>query len=133
MRYDFNPLHPARSVHDVEIVGIIVAILFMFLWYGVITLPCTFIVYFLWKPTRRIRPSLSKYLVQAALIAFAYAPVIYGHAGPLPAVITLMANDPMFRGEAIASLVLVFVISFAVLIILALRKDQTPADRVPGT
>src|SRR5262249_15517198 len=126
MRYDFLPARRAWSGHEVKTLEIIGAIFFMLVWYAFITLPGTFLIHFLWKPTRRVEPIPFRHFVQSALIAVAYAPVIYGHAGPLPAVVALIANDPMFRIQVMVSLALVFVISLAVLTILALRKNQRP-------
>jgi uncharacterized membrane protein len=110
----------------VETVKIIVAIFFMLLWYAVITIPCTLLILLPWLLTRRMKAGLSKHFIQSALIAIAYAPVIWGHAGPIPAVVGVMFNDPYFRAQEIASLVIVFVISFAVLTIRALYKNQHP-------
>ncbi len=108
----------------------IFGVLSLLIWYGVLTLPGTFLIYFLWKPTRRISSGFSKYFAQSALIAAAYAPIGYGHVGPIPAVIGLIGNEPMFRGQAIASLLLVLVISFAVLTIRAFYRNRHTPDRI---
>lgn len=116
-----------------EIVKIIVAIFFMLLWYAVITIPCTLLILLPWLFTRRMKVGLSRNFIRSALIAIAYAPVMWGHAGPIPAVVGVMFNDPYFRAQEIASLVIVFVISFVFLTIRALyQKKNLPSPVAPG-
>ncbi|HEX3120659.1 MAG TPA: hypothetical protein VHP80_16305 [Candidatus Acidoferrum sp.] len=115
-----------------EIVATIGGIFILLIWYGVLTLPGTFLIYFLWKPAGRLSSDLSKRLAQSALIAIAYAPFIYGHAGPLPAAFAIIGFDRLFLTQALISIGIFFVISLAILSIHAFYRNRRAPDRIAG-
>jgi hypothetical protein len=110
--------------------GYVFAFAFLLIWYAVVCLPGALLVLYPWKLTRRRKPSLSKHLIQSALITVAFAPVVFGHGVILPAAVGLFIDLPNVPMEAALSMLFTFVISFVVLTIVALSRPQSANAQV---
>ena len=62
---------------DIESVGIVVLMVLVF--FG----PSVLLAYFGWRSVRDIGNEYQRIAIRSAILSFAFAPTVYGHAGPM--------------------------------------------------
>jgi len=85
--------------------------------------PAIAILFVVWKLTKRIKQN-NKILLRSVFISLAFAPAVYGHAGILPAIYVLMFPEAEFKLAAFISLLVIFVISFAVMYFRGVKNPE---------
>jgi len=62
---------------DIKSIGVVVLMVLVFLG------PSALIAYFGWRSVRDIKNEYQRIAIRSAILSFAFAPTVYGHAGPM--------------------------------------------------
>jgi phosphoglycerol transferase MdoB-like AlkP superfamily enzyme len=89
---------------------------------ALISLPGVVITFIGWRLSRDLRPLAVRTVFRAGLLATAVTPTIYGHAGPLPAIVLVFLLQGRERFAGIVPILVVWLIAIFVMTIRA--KEQ---------
>jgi len=103
----------------------ILGILLFLIWLILISLPGLALTYMGWKLSRALKPIWARSFLRATLIALLLTPTIYGHAGPLPAILIAFGGDGNGRVIGIFPILVVWIIAIPAVSIIAEKHEQT--------
>lgn len=87
----------------------------LILYAAVISIPGFVIALLGWRLSRGIRPVSVQTFFRAGLIATAVTPTIYGHAGPVPAILPAVVEHGRDKMAGIVPILVVWVIAIAII------------------
>src|ERR1700734_2016383 len=96
--------------------------LILILYAAVISLPGVGIAFLGWWLSRTMRPVSVQTVFRSGLLATAITPTIYGHAGPVPAIILVFVLEGRDRLAGIVPILFVWLIAIAVISVRAKRR-----------
>jgi len=71
----------------------VLGLLFLLIWLALISLPGLALTYIRWRLSRALQPIWARAVLRATLIALLLTPTIYGHAGPVPALLIVLGGN----------------------------------------
>ena len=90
-----------------------------------ISLPGLALTYLGWKLSRALQPAWARSFLRATLIAILLTPTIYGHAGPLPAILIALGGDGKERLIGLFPILVVWIIAVPAVSIIAKKRERT--------
>jgi hypothetical protein len=110
-------------------VEIIVTVLVVIVWFVGLFSPGIVVAYLGWRLSREWRSVSAQTCFRAALIAVAFAPSVWGHAGLFPAIFVALLSSGTERLVGLVPILVVWIVALPVIGILAKRRERNETGK----
>jgi hypothetical protein len=102
----------------------VIGLLFLLAWLFLISLPGLGLTYLGWRLSRALQPTWAQTFLRATLIAIMLTPTIYGHTGPVPAILVVLGGSGKEKIIGILPILVVWTIAVPAVSIFAKKRER---------